>query len=461
MSEAAKPPGKVAKFPTASRKVNKPFELASLLKELTASRNPQSSPGEPKQPDPSKQKRDAFHTKDSKTLRVVLSRLQLEIRYNILSHGVEYRSNASEKPTWLEITDLMEDALKEHISKKFKLITKAGLVPLEFSREKWQQNINAICFVTQVNPVTDWIKELPEWDGKERIAKLLHKTFGAAESKYIEWISTAMWVGVLERSLTPGNHMRQVPVLIGPQACGKSRFIEYMLPEHLRCYYNSALDLSGNKQQRVESIRGMVLVECAEMHGAKRAKIEAIKAFLSPGADRLRMSYRRNPETIKRNCFIIGTANPEGGPLPNDLTGNTRFNAVGLKRGAPVEKRLDAIRDQAWAEALHLYKLGARVSVLPRKFSREQSRSNKEYEWDDANVMNLVSTLKASDGPATAIELAVICDYVKLEPGFGTAEFPKRFKNRSEAQQFTAGLRRAGWISKKSGGKQTWKKLET
>ena len=96
------------------------------------------------------------------------------------------------------------------------------------------------------NPIREYLASLPEWDGRNHVADLFGR-IPDITTEQLSWCSVWMrsmvahWMGM---DLLHGNEC--VPVLIGPQGCGKSTFAVRLLPEQLRSYFLDHINF-GNK----------------------------------------------------------------------------------------------------------------------------------------------------------------------------------------------------------------------
>jgi len=81
----------------------------------------------------------------------------------------------------------------------------------------------------------------------------------------------------------------------------------------------------------------------------RKAEVESLKSFLSRPLDKARKAYGRISEERLRECVIIGTINSDR--YLSDSTANRRFWPV--KISAFDLEKLEADRDQLWAEAVH------------------------------------------------------------------------------------------------------------
>ena len=287
-----------------------------------------------------------------------------EWRYNVRAHRAELRW--FDGGEWRETNDRLTCDIRADIRLKFtEEAARRGEneppKPLVFGRTAWEDNFNALLHHAEVDPFGEWLEALPKWDGKHRLDGWLPTVFRVRESHGLApWCSRFLLLGAVWRTFEPGTKLDEMPVLIGPQGCGKSTAVRYLLPPEHPEWFSDGLRLSADDKVRAEALQGRVIVEAAEMSGATRAERESLKAFLSRTDDgSVRLAYRRNPETMLRRCVLVGTTN-DPHCLPTDPSGNRRFVTltVAATHEGPegVQRYLDAHREQLWAEALHRYK---------------------------------------------------------------------------------------------------------
>ena len=102
-------------------------------------------------------------------------------------------------------------------------------------------------------------------------------------------------------------------------------------------------------------MRGVWIIEMAELDAIGRAEVSRIKAFLTRTADRYRPPYERYVVTVSRQCVFAGSVNPD--TYLRDETGNRRFWP--LRCGEIDLDGLRRDRDQLWAEAVTRFNAGA------------------------------------------------------------------------------------------------------
>ena len=298
--------------------------------------------------------------KSANGLRHALAALQVDYRYNLRASRAEFREDNGH---WTPTTERFEAWLCEEIRERFHDVAKESS-PLVFGRDVWRRSLLALLADAEVDPFVEFLEDLAPWDNKPRLDTWLASVFDVPESDYqlAKWAGDFVFLGPVMRAYQPGAKLDEMPVLIGPQGCGKSTAFQWTVPHDRPEWFADGLHLAADSKTRAEALQGRVIVEASEMAGSTRAELESLKAFLSRTDDGgVRLAYRANPEPLPRRCIIVGTTNLSN-PLPNDPTGNRRFVAVNVRPGsegaAGVRDYLDEHREQLWAEALALYRAG-------------------------------------------------------------------------------------------------------
>ena len=294
--------------------------------------------------------------------------------------------------------------------------------------------------------VAEWLKELPEWDGIERIRSFLSDHFGAEATELNQWASAALFVQVIKRTLEVPCRWRGIPILIGPQFTGKSALVQHLLPEHLQRYVVLELNLKEQSKSMVEQFMGCAVVELSEMAGMNRAGLEKVKSFITLPYDRQRLPYRTDAETVDRRCAFVGTMN-QGSELPHDPSGSTRWVCVECPGGCDVESLFadSAYRQQLFAEAKLLASTPAFAKGIDRQLLEAQDEANMEHT--ESNELYDQAAELARDLGYTMkklLELAEDAGLVERNPDGTKREFTHR-----QQKEFINSLRKVGYQRKR------------
>ena len=175
------------------------------------------------------------------------------------------------------------------------------------------------------NPLTEYLENLPRWDGKDRVEALARRV----PTDYEEWpvlfhlwmrSMVAMWLG---KGQLTGNAL--VPLLIGRQGCGKSSFCRILLPVNLREYYNDRINFKNETDLNL-GLTSFGLINLDEFDKITQRQQIVLKYLVSTADLKYRTPYGKAYSEHRRFASFIGTTN-EMKPL-TDPSGARRFVCV-------------------------------------------------------------------------------------------------------------------------------------
>jgi putative DNA primase/helicase len=148
-----------------------------------------------------------------------------------------------------------------------------------------------------------------------------------------------------------------VPILEGMQGRGKSSAIKILCP-NTEWYADSSFKIG--ERDGYTFLQGRWMIELAELKSVLGVDANTSKAFFSSAEDSYIAKYDKHSVTHKRQCIFVGTSNME--EYLRDETGNRRYLPIKCSsNGEWIDlKSLERDRDQLWAEATHLYRLGVK-----------------------------------------------------------------------------------------------------
>ena len=270
-----------------------------------------------------------------------------DMRKNLMTGVAEYRMKYSEdqtfKPLTVEVRNDMTIEAREQ-----------GL-------KSWDQDVNRFIDSTRIeqyDPVNTWLDKLPEWDGVDRIGPLAARvpTEQPHWEKYLRYWLTGMVAQWREsdKQLT-GNAL--IPLLIGRQGCGKTRFCKILLPPELRDYYNDKLNFKNEFDMNI-ALTSFALINIDEFDKTTSSQQIVLKYLLSSADVKFRPPYGKTIKQYRRYTSFIGTTN-QLQPLV-DPTGSRRFVCVGIPNGKSIDFTDNLDHRQLYAQALHLFNKGER-----------------------------------------------------------------------------------------------------
>ena len=383
-----------------------------------------------------------FPRKDSMALFDALHALFVEMRFNLRNQRIEWRGGVNEEfTTWRAVNRRVLADTRERIAREFYVKTKEGPKPLTWGRDTFADTLDAMLRRHEVDPLIDWLENLPDWDGEDRLRGLLNVLFDVPHDHLSLWASRYLVCGVIQRTYEPGCKLDEIPVLIGPQDIGKSALLRAILPPEMPDLFGDSLEWDAPEKTKVEATLGKAIVEVSEMAGRRRAEIEQIKAFISRQDDGgVRLAYATNPEPLPRRFILVATTNNES-DLPNDPSGNRRFVPIPAAANIKgrVEEFIDRHRAQLWAEGLAEYRDGYRAN-LPRDLMPAQ-RERAELHRDRDDVLEDAIADLHTRGPDTMETI------MNLLREAGRNATPHRVGRA---------LKNAGWTQKRTKTQRLW-----
>lgn len=322
------------------------------------------------------------------------TRLAGRFGYNVVAYTktIEGPLPWDAKPGTRQITDVDYSQFAAYLEHEYGL----------HSKQKAIDAIANVCSQNRYNPIAEWLESL-EWDGEGRTRGLLPMHLGCEESDYNTEVIELFMRGAIARALEPGTKFDHMVVLVGRQGIGKSQFLRRLA--HKNEWFDDNFNtIEGDAA--VEKLRGMWMVEMAELLSVKKAKeVEAVKSFVTSRVDTIRPKYARETEQRPRVCVFAGTTNDMD--FLSDPTGNRRFIPVHCHATEPQELLFDessqAFFDQCWAEVYARWKAGERSLVLPARIEKIADAMRETHTEDDPRValiqQHLDAKMQACDDP--------------------------------------------------------------
>lgn len=226
-----------------------------------------------------------------------------------------------------------------------------------------------------IHPVRDWLSSL-QWDGVSRINTWLKRYCEAeAPEPYLSEVSRKFLLAMVKRIFEPGCQWDYVLVLEGKQGKYKSSIARAIAGD--KWFMDNLPDLKD--KDAMLNLQGKWLIELPELSNVKRSDYNMVKAYLNRRVDTVRPHYGRLMTDVPRQSVFIGTVNE--GQYLKDPTGNRRIWPVYVEM-CDVEG-LKAVRDQLFAEAVHVYKNTREILMLSPEATTQAEEAQEERRVDD------------------------------------------------------------------------------
>ena len=250
--------------------------------------------------------------------------------------------------------------------------------------------------VPEHNPVQEFLKHLPQWDGQNHIAKVFGRIPGVSSEQlnYLTiWLrsSVAHW---LQMDMLHGNEC--VPTLIGSQGCGKTTFVRRLLPSNLRQYYLDHLNLS-NKFDKEMALTNNLIVNLDELDAIRPSQQSSLKQTLSVSKVNGRPIFGRSQEDRPRFASFVATTNNRH-PL-KDATGSRRYICIQIPDGQLIDNTGEIDYGQLYAQVVHeLCEMKAPYWYNNDEVARIQQLNQDYMEQKDLGEMFLACFRHPNEG---------------------------------------------------------------
>ena len=285
-----------------------------------------------------------------------------EIRFNSMTDDLEYRERNSARFHFSTLDKRARNSI--------------AIQALKEGIQAWDRDIDRFLhsdYIPIYNPVEEYLYELGEWDGRDRIRQLADRVICNHphwRDLFYRWFLSmvAHWLG---RDKQHGN--ATTPILIGPQGYRKSTFCRILLPPELRFGYTDSLDFSS-KRDAERYLGRFFLVNLDEFDQISLHQQAFLKHLLQKPSASLRKAYSSSIQEVRRYASFIATSNHKD--LLSDLSGNRRFICVEVT--APIDTNVTVNYNQLYAQAFHAVMHGERY-WLDDKDEALLKESNEEF----------------------------------------------------------------------------------
>ena len=306
-------------------------------------------------------------------------KLHYAFRYNLLTERTECARLDMEKADEAHhLTYMPVDS---------RVLNGIALNAIESGVDCWDRDIKRYVesdHVQAYHPFEFYFKNLPEWDGKDRVTELAKRVSDKDVwvRSFHRWMLavTAQWTGSGNR----GRRANSVaPLLVSPtQGLGKSTFCRMLLPKELRDYFTESFDLT-NVSSAENKLASYGLINLDEFDRLPASRMPQLKNLMQMEDLRVRRAYRRSAEALPRIASFIGTSNRRD--LLTDLSGSRRFICVEVEHAIDCTTPID--HAQLYAQLLHELNNGERCWFSKAEEAEIQAANRPFYRITPAEEL--------------------------------------------------------------------------
>lgn len=241
------------------------------------------------------------------------------------------------------------------------------------------------------HPVREYLEKL-EWDGVERLEELFIDYLGAEDSLYTRVVTRKTLIAAVARIFEPGIKFDTVLTFVGKEGIGKSTIVSKLAGK----WFSDCLGDIHTKEG-MESLKGVWIMEIAELASLRKADQEAIKRFITSREDIYRPAYGRQLVRHPRQCLFFATTNKKDFLQSGD--GNRRFLPIDTYVQDPQKDIFIDLSqpeiNQLWAEAVNYYRAGEEINVPVEIYETASLVREQHTEQDDRKgiIENYLSKL--------------------------------------------------------------------
>jgi predicted P-loop ATPase len=226
-----------------------------------------------------------------------------------------------------------------------------GFCP-KYSSQKLWNNLAVRANRQAYNPIQDFIKELPKWDGKDKFDTLANALVGDSKERALvaRWLK--LWCIYAIKKLYDPKIFFPVLVLVGPQKVGKSQFL-YRLAlsenEKIGKYVIEGTIRPDDKDHEFKLSNTFIWIANELDAVTRKNDVSKLKDFITKIRVSVRKAFNKFDTEKPVITSFLGSVNNLDGFL-QDATGNRRFLIVDCEK-LDYKKYAHVDFLQVWAQA--------------------------------------------------------------------------------------------------------------
>lgn len=241
------------------------------------------------------------------------------------------------------------------------------------------------------DPVGEWLGELPQWDGRDRLGELADRV----PTQRPDWRDNfKIWMRQMVSQWMAGQYAmygaQMVLMLIGRQGTRKSTFMRLLLPRELMAYYIDRIDFL-NKKEALMALSRFLLINIDEYDQVSKSQTAFLKHLIQRTDVKERKLYTTTYQQQQRYAAFCATTNSLM-PLKDD-SGSRRYLVVEVS--GPIDTDVEGDRRidyrQLYAQIVHEIRHGEEYAFTGERESDIQQQNSNYYETP--NVVALFEDL--------------------------------------------------------------------
>ena len=293
------------------------------------------------------------------------------------------------------------------------------------------------------SPVVEYLDSVRGKGKGDSVGRLLREGLGITAPTPMQAAMLGRFlISAVARAKSPGCKVDTALILVGEQGAFKSSLFKALFG----AWFGDSPIPVGNKDAPISMSRvwGYEAQEFEEL--TKRHSVEAIKQFLATATDLYRPPFARTAILAPRHTVLCGSVNPEGGTggtaaFLTDSSGSRRFWIITVPKQWVIPKaKVEAMRDEVWADALADYEAGERF-WFDRDEDKEREEDAQQYQVEDVWCSALSEWI---DGVMSGAENFTTSD------ALGALGIDVGRRTAKDATRARSVLVRLGWVEKAS-----------
>ena len=253
----------------------------------------------------------------------------------------------------------------------------------------WPKDLDRIVDTDLINsydPVREWLDQLPQWDGRDRLGELADRVKTATpgwRDNFKIWMRSMVnqWLSGVDSMY--GAQM--VLMLVGSQGTRKSTFMRMLLPKELMTFYIDRIDFT-NKKEALRALSRFLLINIDEYDQVSKSQTAYLKHLIQRTDVKERKLYSTTFEQQQRYAAFCATTNSLV-PLKDD-SGSRRYLVVEVTDKIDTNQQGERAIDypQLYAQIVSEIRSGEEYA-----FTGERERQIQEHNSDYYETPNIIS----------------------------------------------------------------------